>query len=773
MLILTGLLLGCSGGAFAAAFFRRRIEITLPAALMTNALALYGCFLLKIPVAGVWGIAAVNLVLLIAGLWRAKRNRGQFCRYFFTPGLAAFSFWSLVLLLLSIGRQFDSWDEFTHWGCVAKMTFLTGRLSCEYGTALEHAYYPPIMPVWQYFYSSFSGGFSEAAVIYGTNQLLVSFFLPGMLRVNWRNWRSSIWYTLLILLMPLGFLTAFYTVYVDGVLAAVMSYALALILLYKRANFSRIWYLSAAMAFMALVKDSGKGLAALVLLTALVQILVSPAQRRNWRSYLTVVCPALFMLLVAYSWKYLIDLYECHVIFSSAKISAAAIWNAFVHGEVPYAREVLLRWTLRLISGNPVEVLGDLHSWRVVLREFNCGWLVFIPAHVRLAPLPLMICFSGILLYVRQFCTVVQLRKNLLLAAVMFPVTGMLFAVTMLIYYVFSFTRAEALILASFERYMSTVLLAEFLAALFLIRQAVPHRKSIAQKRIWCIWYILLLLPLLCWPDMVFGIIRSSAHNYTYRRQGMDLVAAQLTPHLRQGETIAVVDQGSFGEFFWHMQYTYSPQLDLKQPYSVRHHETVRAAKGRKNEYAKVISPENYIQRCQQNELLYCRHADSYFRRTYGKVFASPIRDGRVYRLHQGKYHLLPLKDVVLDFENYCYLVPDRNSKKNFTWSDGFITCRTGGKQGNCLLQIHSHVTVVNDTPFKELILHGNVRGEAVTVKFHWKNKTATPWQVTLPPGKNEYVIALPPSAPGKFALEFSSTAPAEICIDEVILRAL
>lgn len=771
MSLLTGLLLACGGGVFAVACNRRRIELVMPAAMMCNALVLYFCFLLGFPRLGAYAVFGVNLALLAAGLLRARRDWHGFLRRLLTPGFAAFCLWSLIAYIITRYRVFSSWDEFTHWGSVAKAVYMQDKLSYAYGDTLEHAYYPPGMSVWQYFYCCGSGGFSESAVMFATNQLLFSFLTLPLMRTTWRNWRSSIWYAALIMILPSGFISEFYAIYVDSVLALVMGYGLCVILLFRRLNWVRMWYLLIALGFLALVKDSGKGLGMLVLAVALVQLLCDRQGRRDWRHYVQIVLPCAAMMLTAYSWKYLIELYECHVIFSSAKISFTAVWDALFNGKPDFAPQVVKKWLLSFTVGDFKEGMKSIAIVKKRLSHYGLGFIAYLLVIIRLSPLIQALLMSGVLLYLRRRCRVAAVRKNLLLGAVMIPVLVTLFAFTLLIYYIFSFTAVDALRLASFDRYTSTVSLACYLTTLALGVWAFPRRRSRWWHQSRKAWFIVLLMPLVFTAEIYWCVKRTFPDNVEDLRGGMDMVKQQLSPHLNEGETLALVDQASFGEMFWQLQYDRYPALDLKLPYSVRKHNLEKVADGRKNSYAVVMLPDKYFRQLLQNQVVYCNNVDDYFRSNYGKYFADPLINGRVYRLREGKFYLMPLRDVVLDFDKYNYMEP-LGVRRRFRHSNGKLRFKVF-EAGEFIsgVRLNKLITVANGTWFRKITIKMSVEENETYFLFSDGSGKLIEY-VKLVPGKYEKVIELQPRVLGQFKLEFfTETGTATVELDEIVLQ--
>jgi hypothetical protein len=231
------------------------------------------------------------------------------------------------------------------------------------------------------------------------------------------------------------------------------------------------------------------------------------------------------------------------------------------------------------------------------------------------------------------------------------------------------------------------------------------------------------------------------------------------------------VDQASFGELSWHMQYAFYPALDMQQPYSVRKSENEVVAEGRKNSYAVVIPPEKYYQRLLQSQVVYCHNVDDYFRKNYGRYFADPLINGRVYRQCDGCFHLMPLQDVVFDFKKFNYMEPQGASAR-FKHKNGKLRFKVFDvTRFMSSLKLNELIAVVNGTRFRQMVIKMSVEGEKIYCAL-WDGNNLLVDKFILAPGKYEKVIELQPRVLGSFKLDFfTQTGKSVVEIDEIRLR--
>ena len=131
---------------YAAICLKRRPERFFAAGLLSNGLLFCLACAADLAQAGFYAIFAGNLALYVPALRRVRRDPGAI-RNFLTPGVAVLYLALTVGFLLATGEHFIYWDEYSHWGSSARLLFAYGRLNCAFPRLLDHASYPPGLPV--------------------------------------------------------------------------------------------------------------------------------------------------------------------------------------------------------------------------------------------------------------------------------------------------------------------------------------------------------------------------------------------------------------------------------------------------------------------------------------------------------------------------------------------------------------------------------------------------------------------------------------------------
>lgn len=223
---------------------------------------LFNTFKIAFVIAGI-STAAVLFYFIRCLLFRHsdQRLRGNIFSY-------GWYFFLLLMICLSVydfHRHFQVSDEFTHWGKMVKeMMRLDHFYSVPESTLLVHKDYPPFTSLFEVFWCSISGGFSEARCSMALHFLMMSVF-PGALELRKSN-RKGLTFAHCLLLLFLVTLTGysfdgdgiFQTIYVDYFIAAWGAYAFYL-MLSKKAIQSRFGLFSwlCTTSFIVMGKEVG------------------------------------------------------------------------------------------------------------------------------------------------------------------------------------------------------------------------------------------------------------------------------------------------------------------------------------------------------------------------------------------------------------------------------------------------------------------------------------------------------------------------------------
>ena len=113
-------------------------------------------------------------------------NKNQIRNNFNTTTLVIFSIFFVVLIAGGINRYVSSYDEYSHWAFDAKSVITYNKLSTCSEVDSRTRDYPPMLSLWHYFVSKFTG-FNEENLYIGISIFTLIFLMPSMSIINKKN----------------------------------------------------------------------------------------------------------------------------------------------------------------------------------------------------------------------------------------------------------------------------------------------------------------------------------------------------------------------------------------------------------------------------------------------------------------------------------------------------------------------------------------------------------------------------------------------------------
>lgn len=303
------LLLMASG---CAALFRCRVEKMLPVCFCSVILWLYPFYLCSAVRLGVVLLCSAGILIFLAG-WYRKRTVKSYAALIFTPGTVTYLCICVIFLIFFSGNVVSLHDELRLWGAVPKAIHATGKLQLGNDSPIFSVMqsYPPALPLLCYFFTAFSGTFSEGALYVGYACMALSFFIPAFSKWEWKEWRLLAQAGLAILLIPLC-LTSHcedygmfgMALYVDPLLGIAMGYGFIMARNKPQMDVICSVCFAVVLGTICLLKNTGIVFAA----AALIVFLVLERKTLNGR----ILLPVLALPATIGSWKLLLLLRDVH-----------------------------------------------------------------------------------------------------------------------------------------------------------------------------------------------------------------------------------------------------------------------------------------------------------------------------------------------------------------------------------------------------------------------------------------------------------------------------
>lgn len=524
-----------------AILFKEKIEHTLATTIFFTIIFFYIMALFGKLKYGLVICFIFFIIMLINLIYRfIFKKDSSHLKYLITGGLVIFLMFFVINWIMSSHRLLSAWDEFSHWGLVSKNMYYLDVLGSSNKATTNFKGYPPAIALFQYFWNKLYGGFAEGNLFRATNIFSFSLILP-MISKSSKQISTYLLNSLILLILPLSFFDSFYsTVYVDAILGILFAYIL---FSYYTSDFSNLNLLNIflASAILILTKASGMGLVLIAFLIIFTDQLIfsnMPIKKKikKLSTYFLVI------ILTNQSWKFHLKYHDSTAAWNTSKVTLGNLLKIKKGEGEPYQYEVLENFIHKIFG----EVFNT-HFFNITIFS----WLI------------LAICLAVLVsnLLKRQDDAK---RYNFAFIGV---ITGaVIYSISMLVLYLFTYSEYEAIRLASISRYLNTYLLAMFLFLLSILCYCIGNKKIVINPTKHS-FYILLILLLLTNTDAVasYSFLNNIKINQTIstREPYTDLEKVKHTIEKNEAknkpERLYFIAQGDKGYDYWVARYTLTP----------------------------------------------------------------------------------------------------------------------------------------------------------------------------------------------------------------------
>ncbi|HAO61598.1 MAG TPA: hypothetical protein DCQ90_06695 [Erysipelotrichaceae bacterium] len=577
---------------FFAILTHRRLEETLPFSfffiiLSAYLLAVMGFLAYLAPLLFIASTSALSFILFV--YVSRPADRSSIRASWFSVSVLLFLLLSLFVILYNRGRLFTLWDEFSHWGLVAKNTFYLDGFAIGERANTVFQDYPPAMVLLQYFFTSLDQTFFEAHVLQANAvfsiTLLISMF--SGLRMKW----ARPFFILVSMILVIWFYPShFKQLYVDGMLAILFAYMMVRIVDPRPWDLFRWIEIASVGAVLTLTKASGFFLALLAL--CIVLLMFSKDKKIPFFVSLSVILSAKF------SWSSIVSGLGKH--FDVSAIRLSDILDFFLLKAPSYRYDTLRNFLSSLIFEPMV-----FFTKKLGFAGIGVSYLLFI-----------LILIFLIQRYIRS--------KNLIRISRFLCFFFILYAFSLLFMYMFTFSEYESVRLASFDRYLSTFVLA--FALLFLYWAAAltaPFLDSLftklaSNKYILFPLVAVFLVASILLSNRILGFMNGWRSTISQRAPyaGIDFYQSVF----EEGDTVYVIAQHTNGYPYWVVRYNLTPVKTQNGFGSWSLGEAYDAS----DAWHREITPEAWAKElAEEFTYVYLQEVDERFMDEFGSLFES------------------------------------------------------------------------------------------------------------------------------------------------------
>ena len=489
----------------------------------TATLILYGAALIGYLLAGLWLTLILGLGLLVLEALHLWRIRLAFNAKAMALGglfLLPFVWWYLAI---DSAFQFLLWDEFSFWASSAKIIYETNALF-NGDSPIFLKSYPPGQQLFQYYFTKLTG-WSEKNVLYAQGFWLLSGLLCIAGSLVKRPLNIAVTFLLSCVLLYY-FEYSFSSIYSDALLG--ICFGACLVLAFNPNRSFMAWAgLTSALATLILIKEI-----------------------------------ALLLMLIAWALYVLLGVFKRLQVAGHPTLSIRQVApRSFACLLLVFVVQRSWAWYVNQIGGARQETVGLLEKLSAVVASgrLEQTWLEFLlriakPQYLKwslfneaLGPsiwLALAFFMTLAILSIRKHVPIGRLRMSAMFVTLY--AGGLAYLGILFFSYLVFFSEYEGIRLASFERYLSTYVVALGLIT-FASYMSIFDDKAIYKQRLNQL--IVALLVLLVAPPLFFKELKQiqSVGSAATLRLDIETFAAEVKQHLKKGEKTYFVAQNTNG----------------------------------------------------------------------------------------------------------------------------------------------------------------------------------------------------------------------------------
>ena len=332
-----------------------------------------------------------------------------------------------------------------------------------YGTNAESVLtfneYPPFTGTFQYLFVTIKNIFSETVIINAQCIMYLSIVIPMTKNIEWdKNIKNAIWIVPAMICIPMIFYSNFYVeIMVDGILGIMFGFCIFYAYQEEKSIFKGI-NIATMLIMMALTKTSGIALAILAIVIIVIKNIINIKQVKAKKELKAIIICAIIVTILTTIWYVKVR-------------NTVKTWNFENYITTDDTNNVntenVVRAYMKSIFGSGLITEKNLTTFNVIL---------------------ILLCSS---MYISKKMKEKQNNRYYLVAML---ISIIIYLIAMCVSYIRIFNKDEAETLSCFERYISTILLANVMFQVLLL---VDMKEKIQAKKIIVILTILItLMPL-------------------------------------------------------------------------------------------------------------------------------------------------------------------------------------------------------------------------------------------------------------------------------------
>lgn len=577
---------------------------------------------------GYYVVTFLGIIYLFYSLFKTIKNKDKtILNYFNNPSFVIFVIFYFFFAFVT--RKINvlmGWDECSYWATMVKRLFYYN--SYIGGNNFHSMYYPPALTSFNYYLVKFVG-FTDGALYFSQ----YVFVLAGLVYlIKDYNWKKILWALLIVFsgFMLLILLLKPYVLTLYSEIPLILLSGIALVTLFTAQNKSDYYFVALLLCNTTWVKSNGLILCSLVVCLSLLQLFnfykenLNTIKLKKCKKYLQVFLNTLKekkeLLIVVISpflasFIFKIFLKVFHI--SNPQVASASL-KSFIY-------------TLLRDSENSNIVINFANA-----LNKNYNFSTFNLTSILLVSLAVI----GFLFINRimEKKDIIKNNKGIFIAIVL---SFIMYAASLLYAYCFLFSRGEANILASFDRYMNSFIGCLGVGLLGIIAYFIANNyKNDYLKKVGLVVY----LGIICITNLGdAGSIFKQLLPKTQTTTSVEIVkgkelASKYKQYISDNDKVGFIIQGDYGLTIWASIYYMTP-LKLYDPRFDGDIWSIRTKDSSDVTNTVEMSPENYIEKLKSEQItcLIVENINESFKKSYGKLFENADIINGLYKIDYNK----------------------------------------------------------------------------------------------------------------------------------------
>ena len=437
--------------------FKNKFGRCLPITFMINITILYLSQLL-FKTFNIGYIILLVYALVSIVLYVISKNKKQVRNDIFTGGYLSFGIFYLLSFIICFHKNFNQYDELMHWGVMVKEMLRNDKFYTDVSsTLMYHKDYPPFASLFEMLWCKVGFGYSEANVTIALHTFIFSLSIHHLFdndnKIKLKSVLRNFVIALCIFTVILSFdvFDLFSSIYLEILLPSIFAFCFYTIMTEEDNLINKITFILSCITLM-MTKQIGIAFFGLLLLTYFFKRFIFSKEKSKFKNLAFLMFTVIITLGFYFSWSRYVSNFDIVKQFSIDKVSSISD----IFGPTGYGKEVV-----RLF----VKALFETRTMNNNLYISYVGCSII-----------LTIIFILLYTYFKKKLFAKEEKNNIITSIIVFSTGTICYAAMMLGLYLFVFSKGEALKLASYNRYMASYVLAEFLAITLVYSKLVTSK---------------------------------------------------------------------------------------------------------------------------------------------------------------------------------------------------------------------------------------------------------------------------------------------------------